>query len=174
VTPDGPHPRTAPVSTIFEPLSAAGRPTAASSDLRSRLRCEPGCYGRARYYQFCLRCSLGCWGESSISGAFATGAAQRPNSSRARSDTPASAIPCVCHRRWSLCGEPEWPLGQNERDTPRVLRRVMGHPALKEPSRVLCWAAPTGEAALVSPLPGPIALADALVSSSPVASTSYA
>jgi transcriptional regulator with XRE-family HTH domain len=50
-----------------------------------------------------------------------------------------------------------------ERDTPRVLPRVMGHPALKEPSRVLCWAAPIGEAALVRPLPGPIALADALV-----------
>ena len=48
-------------------------------------------------------------------------------------------------------------------DTPRVLRRVMGHPALKEPSRVLCCAAPIGEAALVRPLPGPIALGDALV-----------
>ena len=50
-----------------------------------------------------------------------------------------------------------------ERDTPRVLRRVMGYPALEEPSRVLCGAARIGEAALVRPLPGPIALADALV-----------
>ena len=39
----------------------------------------------------------------------------------------------------------------------------MGYPALEEPSRVLCGAARIGEAALVRPLPGPIALGDALV-----------
>ena len=62
-----------------------------------------------------------------------------------------------------------------ERDTPRVLRRVMGYPALKEPSRVLCWAAPIGEGGVgKSPAKPDRAGVMRWFSASPVASTNYA